>query len=418
MDDAQLGLVAAQIARGERSVSEVVTGSLSRLDELEDLNAVAWRSDDAVMRVAAEADAVVSRGEPLGFLHGIPITVKDWIDVSGFPCAGEDLSSAGRRPDRDATVVKRLRDAGAIVIAKTNVNSLHGVARNPWDRSRTAGHSSSGEAIAVATGASIVGIGSDSGGSLRFPAHCVGIATIKPTLGRVPATGHYPHIDALTDGRTVIGPMGRSVADVRTILDVIAGPDGIDPDVHPIPWSLNKTRKELRVLVHQDADIEPSSEVANTLQRAADALADAGHSLERGDVLCPQRSLEITQRYWDRPLPAGRDHERLLEDWQTFRKDAFHQMVDRDVILSPAAPHPAPPVGAGSDTDWAYTLGPSLWGYPAVVFRFGTSREGLPLGLQVVAKAWDESLALSAAETLEDMATGSLSTVQYPSSSS
>ena len=142
------------------------------------------------------------------------------------------------------------------------------------------------------------------------------------------------------------------------------------------------------------------------LQRAADLLSDAGHSLASGDALRPYHALEITQRNWDRPLPTGRDHERFLEDWQTFRKDAFRQMADRDVILSPAAPYPAPPIGTGSDTDWAYTLAPSLWGYPAVVFRFGSSNEGLPLGLQVVAKAWNESLALSVAEFLEGMAGG------------
>jgi amidase len=401
MEDSPLRVVVAQIARSERSVSEVVAESLSRLDEVEELNAVAWRSDDAVMRLAVEADAAVSRGDSLGLLHGVPITVKDWIDVSGFPCAGEDLSNSERRPDKDATVVKRLRGAGAIVIAKTNVNSLHGVARNPADSSRTAGHSSSGEAISVATGSSFVGVGSDSGGSLRFPAHCTGVATIKPTLGRVPATGHFPHIDAMTDGRTVIGPMCRSVADVRTILDVIAGPDGIDPDVQPVASSHGKPLGRLRVLVHEDRDITATPEVHSTLRRAADLLADAGHTLTSGDVLRPCRSLEITQRNWDRPLPTGSDHERFLEDWQAFRTDVFHEMADHDVILSPAAPYAAPPVGMSSDTDWAYTLGPSLWGYPAVVFRFGTSSDGLPLGLQVVSKAWDESLALSIAESLE-----------------
>lgn len=196
-----------------------------------------------------------------------------------------------------------------------------------------------------------MGIGSDSGGSLRFPVHCTGVVTIKPTLGRVPATGHFPNIDLLTDGRTVIGPMCRSVADVRTVLEIIAGPDGIDPDAQRALPSHSQSKGRLRVLVHEDSDVKPTPDIEDTLRRGADLLADAGHSLETGDALRPHRSLDITQRYWDRPLPTGQDHEQLLEDWQTFRRDVFHQMADQDVILSPAAPYAAPRVGMSSDTD-------------------------------------------------------------------
>jgi amidase len=197
--------------------------------------------------------------------------------------------------------------------------------------------------------------------------------------------------------------MCRSVADVRTVLEIIAGPDGIDPDAQRALPSHSQSKGRLRVLVHEDSDVKPTPDIEDTLRRGADLLADAGHSLETGDALRPHRSLDITQRYWDRPLPTGQDHEQLLEDWQTFRRDVFHQMADQDVILSPTAPYAAPRVGMSSDADWAYTLAPSLWGYPAAVFRFGTSHNGLPIGLQVVAKAWGEDLVLAVAETLESM---------------
>jgi len=404
MNDSPLRELAVQIAGGERSASEVVNEALSRLDAIEALNAVAWRNDDAVIRQAADADAAVSRRDPLGSLHGVPVTVKDWIDVVGFPCAGDDLSNAERRPATDATVVSRLRDAGAIVIAKTNVHSLHGAARNPWDSSRTAGRSSSGEAIAVATGASLIGVGSDESGSLRFPAHCTGVAAIKPTLGRVPVTGHFPYVDALTDGRTVIGPMSTSVDDLRTVLGVIAGPDGFDPDVQRMPYPNNGSRRQWRVLVHADQDIVTTPEVDNMVRRAADLIADAGHFVATADLLQPNQSLDICQRLWNRPLPTGQDHEQLISDWQAFRHEIYRQMTDYDVILSPAAPHAAPLLDMGSHSDTSYTRAPSLWGYPAAVIRFGTSNEGLPLGLQLVAKAWDEDLALSVAANLENMA--------------
>jgi amidase len=404
VNESPLRELAAQIAGGERTASEVVTEALTRLDAIEALNPVAWRNDDAVMRQAADADSAVSRGESLGSLHGVPVTVKDWIDVVGFPCAGEELSNAERRPRKDATVVSRLRSVGAIVIAKTNVHSLHGVARNPWNSSRTAGRSSSGEAIAVAAGASLIGVGSDESGSLRFPAHCTGVAAIKPTLGRVPVTGHFPYVDALTDGRTVIGLMSRSVSDLREVMSVMAGPDGIDPDVQPMPYRSNASRERLRVLVHADDDITTTPEVDDMVRTAADVLADADHSISTGDVLQPSRSLDICERHWDRPLATGQDHEQLLTDWQAFRHEIYHQMTDQDVILSPAAPHAAPPIGADSYTDTAYTRAASLWGYPAAVIRFGTSNDGLPLGIQLVAKAWDEDLLLSVAASLENMA--------------
>jgi amidase len=329
--------------------------------------------------------------------------VKDWIDVSGFPCAGEAVANVERRPDADATAVARLRAAGAIVIAKSNANSLFATARNPFDRSRTPGYSSSGDAIAVAGGAVSLSIGSDSGGSLRFPAHCTGIATIKPTYGRVPATGHFPKIDGLTDGRTVIGPLARFVSDVRIGLDIISGADRVDPDSPPVAVGSYTLGAPLRVVLHQDETVDVRSDVASMIRQVADRLSDAGHYLSGSDVLRPTRALDITQRHWDRPLPMGTDTESLFSDWQAFKEYGADVMRRADVIISPAAPFPAPKIGNATDADWTYTLSPSLWGFPAAVVRGGTSPDGLPLGVQVVAPAWEDHRALAVAELIETL---------------
>src|SRR4051812_17962601 len=192
-----------RLAAGSVSAADAVA---ERLDALHRgharTGAVAWFDDDRVLAEAVRLDRALAGGGPVGPLHGLPVTVKDWIDVAGFPCAG-DIGRTDRRPERDATVVRRLRAAGAVVVAKTR--AWDGV-RHPLDPARTVGGSSSGEAAAVAAGASVLGLGSDSGGSVRLPAAWAGVYGLKPTAGRVPATGHFPWIGALSDGRTQIGP--------------------------------------------------------------------------------------------------------------------------------------------------------------------------------------------------------------------
>ncbi len=399
-------VLSERIRRREISVTEAVTQALSRLDEVADLNPVAWRDDERVLEVARRLDAGPIPAPELAPLFGVPVTVKDWIDAVGFPCSGEEPALSDRRPSEDATAVARLRTAGAIVVAKSNVRSLHGEARNPYDPTRTAGHSSSGDAIAVASGASMIGVGSDSGGSLRFPAHCTGVATVKPTLGRVPSTGHFPEIGALIDGRTVIGPLCRSARDLGVVLDVMAGPDGRDPEVSPVSGFLQDRVGGLRIGIHQDTDVRPTAGVSAMLERVAGELEQAGHALEQTSALEPARALDITQRYWDRPLPTGEEEVALLEAWHRFRLDGMQSLATVDAIVSPAAPHPAPLVGELSDRDWTYTLAPSLWGFPAVVVRAGmTSGEttGLPLGVQIVARPWREDVAIRLAEELEEV---------------
>lgn len=163
---------------------------------------------------------------------GVPFTVKDWIDAAGLPCPGGRVAHRSRVPNRDATVVARLRAAGGILLGKTSVgpdNELYGRTNHPDDPLFSPAGSSSGEAAIIAAGGSPLGLGSDSGGSIRQPAHCCGVAGLKPTTGRVPLTGHFPFICAATDPRTVIGPLARHVEDLAFVLRLIAGPDGEDP---------------------------------------------------------------------------------------------------------------------------------------------------------------------------------------------
>ena len=406
-----LGIEATELVvrleTGDAGCEELVRARLACLDALAELGAVAWRDDERVLAEARRADGRRAAGEPLGPMHGLPVTVKDWIDVTGFPCAGGDASQLRRRPAVDATVAARLRAAGAVIIAKTCVTEVgySGPVRNPWDPSRTAGPSSSGEAVAVATGVSALGFGSDSGGSLRFPAHCSGVTALRPTYGRVPLTGHFPLVGQMVDGRTVIGPLGRSVRDVRLGLRVIAGPDRRDPSMPPVARIGDCSVRGLRIALHRDSgDAVCHPSIAGAMNVVAATLRAAGAVVDERDVLDVQRAADVTRRYWRRAGLAPVDLERLLEDWDLCRTEAMLLLDDIDAIVSPAAPHLAPVIGEGSMADWTYTLAPSLWGWPAIAVPVGMS-EDLPYAAQVVAGPWREDIALAVAEVLERLVT-------------
>jgi amidase len=417
------------IALREASSVEVVGAHLERMDRVNPgLHAVVRLAPDALER-ARSADETVARGEAVGPLHGVPFTVKDWIETADLVCDAGYPERREHRPARDATVVARMRAAGAILIGKTTLREgapLHPRPNNPLDPSRTPGSSSSGEAAIIAAGGSPMGLASDSGGSIRWPAHCCGVAGLKPSAGLVPNTGHFPRLGHLSDPRTAIGPMARSAADLEAVLRVIAGEDFIDPGVAPVPLgrASDVDLSALRVGWFAAVDgAEVTADTARTVAAAAAALVGRGCAVnEIDDSSLPEtlaESLAITRAYWARrtsaslnqwsPDRAARLDEEAIErsvfEWERFSRRMSATMRDCDLLLSPVARRSAPAHGDWDETEYLFTLPYSLSGQPAVVIPFGVSADGLPIGIQLAARRWRDDHALAAAMALEAVRT-------------
>jgi amidase len=350
----------------------------------------------------------------------VPFTVKDWIDTAGLPCTGGDPAYRDRVPEQDAPVVARLRQAGAILLGKTNVmigNPVYGRVNNPYDLGYSTTGSSSGEAAIIAAGGSPLGLGSDSGGSIRQPAHACGICGLKPTTGRLPLTGHFPFISAVNDPRTTIGPMARYVEDLALALPHLIGVDWQDASVIPMPLADWQTVDvgSLRVAFYtHHAEADPTPETVETCRRTAQVLAGLGAQVE--EVLPPriEEAAFITRHYWQRPESTAPDEwvpdgpvqlssevvEQHLFHWDRFRRALIRFMADYDLILTPVAERPATPHDTAAG--WIpYTLPYSLTGWPAAVVRAGTDPHGLPIGVQLVAQPWRDDVALAAAQAIE-----------------
>ena len=383
------------------------------------LNAVAYLAEESALREAAILDEERSKGRLRGPLHGIPFTVKDWIEVAGAPCIAGDERYRTHVPQGDATAVARLRTAGGVFLAKTSVFSdseVYGKVCNPYDLALSPAGSSSGEAALIASGGSPFGLGSDSGGSIRQPAHCCGIAGLRPTTGRVPLTGHLPRITALVDPRTVIGPMARSIEDLALVLPIISGEDWRDASVVPAPLgdfrSVDLQGLRGAFYTHH-AGANPSGACVDAVRVATEVLRWCGVSLEEAIPPRIAEADEITRSYWSRnesdsdeewvsegesPM-SGDAVERHLFQWDRFRRSMIAFMESYDFILTPVAEQPARP--HGEEGGIPYTLPYSLTGYPCVVVRVGTAAVGLPVGAQIACKPWREDIAMGVALALE-----------------
>jgi amidase len=305
-----------------------------------------------------------------------------------------------------------MREAGAILIGKTNCppggvggdswNPLHGGTRNPYDIARTPGASSSGEAAIIAAGGSPLGIGSDSGGSIRLPAHYCGIAALKPTAGLIPSTGGYALPGGLTDPRSQVGPMARFVADLALVLPLLIGPDGVDSGVVPVPLA-KRTPKlgDLKVAWYADDGIaKPTHAVAAAVRSAVHALSDAGCEVTEARPPALHEAHQVTLGYWgDKRM----SHDRLYKRWDAFRTVMLGFMSGFDLVVTPVAPDIAPLYRSkhAATHMFSYTIPYSLTGNPCVVVRAGTSPEGMPIGVQVVARNWHDDVALRAALAIE-----------------
>jgi Asp-tRNA(Asn)/Glu-tRNA(Gln) amidotransferase A subunit family amidase len=454
-------LPASQIAERIRykriSPVEVVEAHLARIEQLNPkINAFVQIHAERAMNQARDAEKAVMRGESLGPLHGVPISIKSSIDVAGMRCEAGTKLRAGYVAAADAPLVTRLRKAGAIVLGVTNTpellmawetdNLLYGRTNNPWDLSRTAGGSSGGEAAAIASGCSAGGVGSDGGGSIRVPAHFCGVCGLKPTPGRIPATGHYPQSVGPFALLGVVGPMARTVADLRLMFEAMQGPDVGDPGAAPVSgrWPSPAELKKTRVGFFEDDGRTPiTPETRAAVRQAADALRRAGVVVETfrpdglekarelwwkffgvagGMLLGPMTSdreadLSPILKEFNGWVAAEQPHtaQTLLNTWierDLLRMQIFAQMEQFPVLLCPVASIPAFRHGERSwqaegktvqylDA-WSYCEWFNLLGTPGGVVPVSRSSDGLPIGVQIVARPWEEELVLAILQVIEE----------------
>ncbi|MEW6107452.1 MAG: amidase [Bacillota bacterium] len=440
--------LAKAIRTREVSSVEVIEAYLQRIEAVNpQLNAVVQLTADTARAEARVADAALARGEIKGPLHGVPVTIKDNIETAGVICTVGTKGRASFRPVQDATVVTRVRAAGAIALGKTNLpdlglalesdNLVYGRTNNPYDLSRTSGGSSGGEAAILAAGGSPLGLGNDSGGSIRLPAHFCGVAGLKPTTGRVPRTGTLPGPGGVLDTLWQNGPMARFVEDLSVTLPIIAGVDWHDPAIVPMPLGDPKSidLKSLRVAFHTDNGIvSPTPETVGVVRNTARALSSAGLAVEEERPLGIEQAYDIffslfaadggsaiqlllrmagtteahplLQRFLDLVRPHAMSTGKfcgLLFKWDMFRKTMLGFLEKYDVIICPVNAYPALPHGTSLDNlpAFSYTMTYNLTGWPGVVVRGGTSPEGLPIGVQIVARPWREDVALAIAQHIE-----------------
>lgn len=394
------------------------------------------------------------KGTP-GPLAGLPVTIKSSISTAGYRCEIGSALNRGNVPAQDAVVVSRLRDAGAIILGTTNCpeflmayetdNLLYGRTSNPWNLDYTAGGSSGGESCAIAAGLSAAGLGSDSGGSVREPAHFTGICSLKPTPGRIPGAGHLPACVGPFSTLGAIGPMARTVDDLCLLFEVLAGQDATDPAGVPISlrrYSLEEL-KQIRIGFFEDDGLVPvTQETRAAVRAAANALRKHGFRVE------PYRpsSLELARKLWWSffvrcgamfvdALVKGREEElspvlrgfleiahaeppltaaELLFSWaesDIIRGKLLTEMSDYPLLLCPVCSVPAFRHGErewkidGRDVDYLdamrYTQWFNMLGSPAVVVPVGQSPEGLPIGVQIAGRPFEDEIALSVARVID-----------------
>lgn len=444
------GELAAAIRDRHLTAEEVLEAHLERIAAVNpQVNAVTAVLAEQARAAARAADHAVSAGETLGPLHGVPFTIKANIDLSGSPTSQGMRALAEAIPERDAPVVARLREAGAIPLGRTNMpdmgmrwhtdNDLHGPTLNPWDPTRTPGGSSGGEAVAIATGMSPLGLGNDYGGSVRLPAYACGIAGLRPTFGSVPGARSLAPQDLPPTLQffAVEGVLARRVADVELAFSLLRAPDRRDPWWMPIERH-HEPGDRLRVAMTSDpAGVGVDPAVADAVSRAATALSDAGYDVveaEPPDVLAAAelwRDLTMAdlrplfdqlagvasagameyQRQNMQTVPeldlagylAGfvRRHA-LARAWSEFQ--AAHPL-----IIGPVATAPMPPVGydLGGPEHSAELLrrhrllvAVNLLGLPALAVPTGI-QDGLPQGVQVIGDRYREDLCLAAGKAIE-----------------
>ena len=434
---------------GATSVTELAEAHLARIEQLNSkLNVFA---DFDAEHVREQAKALEATPEPRGPLHGLPVTVKSSIATAGYRCEIGSLLNKGEIPREDAEVVARLRAAGALILGTTNcpeflmayetANLLHGRTSNPWDLERTPGGSSGGESAAIAAGMSAAGLGSDSGGSVRVPAHFTGICSLKPTPGRVPGRGHLPPCVGPFSTLGAIGPMARTMRDVALLFRVLSAQDESDPVSPPVALR-TPLDDELRACTigffEDDGYTSVTPETRAAIQAAAEALRDEGFRVEP----FRPRTLERLRKLWNvffvqcgamfyEPTIRGKRERlspifteflgmadsagpltavELLNAWaelDILRAKTLEEMRDYPVLLCPVASMPAWKHGErawsveGATVEYLDAVRYTQWfnalACPAAVVPVGRSPEGLPIGVQIAGRPFEDEIALGIA---------------------
>jgi len=428
----------------------VVEAHLERIETLNPkVNAVTVTLAEQSLQAADEADRRLAAGHEVGPLHGVPFTVKENVDVTGTATTWGLAAAAGAIADTDAPQVAHLRAAGAIPIGRTNMpdfalrwhtdNALHGPTVNPWDAGRTPGGSSGGEAAALATGMSPLGVGNDLGGSLRWPSQCCGVTAIRPTLGRVPGASVVEPINApigiqLFNSQ---GPMARRVADLRVALEVMSRPSPRDPWYVPAPITGPPVEGPVKVAVVRDpGGIGVDPQVAGGVDRTARELSAAGYAVEEIE---PPSIMEAFQGWsqlisWDfealravfealgspdaltfysisrQSLPPPEvgslaslfvTRQALIRQWSEF-------LDHHPLVLAPVATVPPFPLGTDLDSmgvaqfvmAMRMVVAVNFLGLPSAAVPVGVA-DGLPQAVQLIGARFREDVCLDAAEALE-----------------
>lgn len=438
----------AQLVRSGQVTAKQLTQAF--LDQIEahnpSLNAIIASNAENAIKQAERADLALKSGETPGLLFGVPMTTKDSLDTFDMVTTWGTEGRRTFRPGRDATCVSRLRNEGAILLGKTNTpeftlsfktdNNIFGKTNNPWDLERTPGGSSGGAAAAISARMSPFDIGTDTGGSIRLPCHFTGICGIKPTTGRVPCTGNALPISGLLAPLSQPGPMAKQVDDLVYLLPIIAGPDLIDPHAIAARWDEPATVdvSSLKVGYHDDNGIStPDDAIRAAVRSAADYLRDLGCRTEE----TRPTGIEMTAFIYGRLFSADNGDlvEMLLEDsrttspspqvarilegksetginagefaqvinlWHNYQSSMLDYFQRHDILICPvnaktAIPHEQP----HNPADYTYTMAFNLTGWPGVVIRAGTDPNGLPIGIQIIAKPFAEHQALAVAAELE-----------------
>jgi Asp-tRNA(Asn)/Glu-tRNA(Gln) amidotransferase A subunit family amidase len=435
------------------SVTELAEEHIRQIERLNPaLNALVDFDPD---RVRAQAKQLDVAPEPRGRLHGLPVTIKSSIATAGYRCEIGSFLHEGEIPKEDAELVARLRAAGALILGTTNcpeflmayetANLLHGQTRNPWDLERSPGGSSGGESAAIAAGLSAAGFGSDSGGSVRVPAHFTGICSLKPTPGRIPGRGHLPPCVGPFSILGVLGPMARTMADVTLLFRALSGQDQLDPVSPPLALrqpTLDDLRKNTVGFFEDDGLVPVTQETRAAVNAAAQALRDAGFRVEPFRPSTLERLRKLWWKFFVQcgamfyaPEIAGKEHRLspifseflsiaralppltatdLLNAWaelDILRGKTLEEMREFPVLLCPVSSIPAfrhgerkwtidgKPVAyldAVRHTQWFNSLAA-----PAAVVPVGRSPEGLPIGVQIAARPLEDETALGIASIVD-----------------